>query len=140
MITYNDYEVSIVIINFFICILLCICANSLGLMAGCAFRDIKLALTAVPIIMMPVILLSGYMANSKNFPVWFGWLQYLSPVRYAYEAISLNEFTHRSFSIDPTDLYDFHIGMWNCIYILIGFIIGFRVFAYYFLKGLRERL
>ncbi|CAD8196359.1 unnamed protein product [Paramecium octaurelia] len=140
MIGYNDQDASIVIINFFICILLCICSNSLGLMVGCAFRDIKLALTAVPIIMMPVILLSGYMANSKNFPVWFGWLQYLSPVRYAYEAISLNEFTNRSFQTDPRDLYDFHIGMWNCIYILIGFIVGFRIFGYYFLKGLRERL
>ena len=61
-------------------------------MAGCAFKDVKVATGIVPMVLMPLIIFSGFFANSKNFYVWIGWLQYLSPVKYAFEALSINEY------------------------------------------------
>ena len=46
----------------------------LGLMAGCAFKDVKMAINIVPMVLMPLIIYSGFFANSKSFFVWIGWL------------------------------------------------------------------
>jgi len=48
--------------------------TKLGLMAGCAFSDIKAATSITPIILMPLIIFSGFFANSKDFFVWIGWI------------------------------------------------------------------
>ena len=32
-------------------------------MAGCAFKDVKLALNIVPMVLMPLIIFSGFFAN-----------------------------------------------------------------------------
>jgi len=37
--------------------------NSIGLMAGCVFKDVKVASGFLPAILMPLILFSGFFKN-----------------------------------------------------------------------------
>ena len=92
MVGLNAEEGGYVVTHLFIAVLMSLCGNSIGLMAGCAFKDVKVATGIVPMVLMPLIIFSGFFANSKYFYVWIGWLQYLSPVKYAFEALSINEY------------------------------------------------
>lgn len=61
-------------------------------MGGCVFKDVKVAAGFLPVIIMPLILFSGFFKNSNNLMNWIGWIQYLSPFKYAYEAAVRNEY------------------------------------------------
>lgn len=65
MIGLNAADGGVVIAHIFIAILTCLNGNSMGLMAGCAFNDIKVATSIVPLILLPLIIFSGFFANSK---------------------------------------------------------------------------
>jgi ABC-type multidrug transport system permease subunit len=81
-----------VIINFFIYCLLSLAGNSIGLMGGCVFKDVKVASAVLPMFIMPLMLLSGFYQNRGNLRVWISWLEYLSPIKYAFEAVMLNQY------------------------------------------------
>lgn len=34
----------------------------------------------------------GLFKNQEDFPTWIGWIEYLSPYKYAFEALCWNEF------------------------------------------------
>lgn len=53
----------IVVLHLFIYSLLSLCGNSLGLMGGCMFKDVKVAAGVVPMIIMPLVLFSGFFKN-----------------------------------------------------------------------------
>jgi len=72
--------------------------------------------------------------------VWIGWLQYISPIKYAFEAVATNEFQGAGFIPDPIDTLGFTIGLWESIGILIGYIIFYRVLAFVFLKSLKSKI
>lgn len=74
MMKLNDIHPGNVPTYLLIAILLSLCTNSMGLMAGCAFKDVKMAINVVPMVLMPLIIYSGFFANSKSFFVWIGWL------------------------------------------------------------------
>ena len=74
MINLNSNRADIVILNIFICMMLGLSGNSCGLMAGAIFKDSKVALGVVPMVLMPVILFSGFWSNSSLFMNWIGWL------------------------------------------------------------------
>ena len=65
MIGLNSENGGVVVAHIFITILTCLNGNSMGLMAGCAFNDIKVATSIVPLILLPLIIFSGFFANSK---------------------------------------------------------------------------
>ena len=46
----------------------------------------------------------------------------------------------RYYEVKPADLYDFKIGVWPCIGILVGIFIIYRTLAYTFLYRLRTKL
>lgn len=43
-------------------------------------------------VLIPFILFGGFFVNSATYPAWVGWFQYLSPIRYGFEALMRNEF------------------------------------------------
>ena len=59
-------------------------------MAGCIFNDKKVAAGVLPLIIMPLMLFSGFFKNQGNLLNFIGWVQYLSPLKYAYEASMWN--------------------------------------------------
>lgn len=74
MIGLNYMTADIVVINIFICILLGLSGNSCGLMAGSMFQDVRTAAGMLPMVIMPLVLFSGFYANQSQFMDWIGWL------------------------------------------------------------------
>jgi len=60
MVGLNDKEASIVVIHIFICILMSLAGNSVGLMGGAMFTDVKVASGVLPMFIMPMMLFSGF--------------------------------------------------------------------------------
>ena len=48
--------------------------------------------------MMPIMLFGGQFANSGSLQAWISWFQYVSPLRYGFEALVINEFNPRSYN------------------------------------------
>ena len=57
---------------------------SLGLFLGSLSKDARSVTTLAPALAQIVAVLSGYFKNLSNIPMWIGWIQYLSPMRYSY--------------------------------------------------------
>lgn len=64
--------------NFFIFlltyILLGFAGSAIGLLIGSMIQDAKSVAAFVPIIILPIMLFSGYFKNRSNLPKWIGWL------------------------------------------------------------------
>jgi len=59
---------------------------SLGLFLGSVARDAKSVSTLAPGLAQVVALITGYFKNLDNIPKWISWIEYISPMRYSYEA------------------------------------------------------
>ncbi|CAK84182.1 unnamed protein product (macronuclear) [Paramecium tetraurelia] len=141
MIGLNDQSASTVVIHIFVCILLGITGNSMGLMVGSMLQDSKNASGIIPMVLMPLIAFSGFFANQSLFMNWISWVQYLSPLKYAFEALIYDEYDTRrdEFSgikiedLNPIEKFSLDFGLWNSIYVLITFPILFRFLSLIFL-------
>ena len=111
MMGLQNYPIN-VINNQIICILLALTYNSMGMMCGCFFNDKKMALSIAPMVVMPTVTFGGLFANLQAFPKWIEWIQYLSPIKYGFEALMLNEVEGRYYKIDPKVQYHFNIGLY----------------------------
>jgi ABC-type multidrug transport system permease subunit len=69
-----------------------LCGTAVGTLVACLFDDISIALAVLPVILLPILLFSGLFVNSGTFPVWLGWLQYISPCQYAFTGLVENQF------------------------------------------------
>jgi hypothetical protein len=45
--------------------------------------------------------MTGFFVNSNSIPPYFSWIQYLSPMRYGFIALSTNEYTGLTFDCPP---------------------------------------
>jgi ABC-type multidrug transport system permease subunit len=61
-------------------------------MGGCMFKDVKVASGVLPMFIMPLMLFSGFFQNRGNLLAWISWLEYLSPIKYAFEAVMVNQY------------------------------------------------
>ena len=59
---------------------------SLGFLIGSLVHDQKAVNLLTPIMVLPFFLFAGFYKNGKNLPVWVGWFQYLSPLKYCFSA------------------------------------------------------
>jgi len=66
--------------------------NSLGILGGSAFSDAKVAMGIMPMLFLPFMIFAGFYSNRKELPDWISWFEYLSPFKYAFEAVCWNEF------------------------------------------------
>jgi ABC-type multidrug transport system ATPase subunit len=65
---------------------------SLGIFFASLFDEFTLALSITPLVLLPLMLFSGLYMNVGTIPVYFYWIQYISPMKYAYQATMINEF------------------------------------------------
>ncbi|KAF4142448.1 ABC-2 type transporter [Phytophthora infestans] len=63
------------------------CAVGLGYMVSCLVRRIDIAPIIGMIIILPFLLFGGLLINSDDCPKYFVWIQYISPIKYGFEAI-----------------------------------------------------
>ena len=72
----------------------------IGLLISAMSPNMPTATTIAPAFTMPFILFGGLFANTDSMPKWLSWLQWISPVRYANEALAHAEFDNvKSLSI-----------------------------------------
>ncbi|CDW89923.1 abc transporter family protein [Stylonychia lemnae] len=118
-------------------------AASLGYLFGTIFTAPGSSNLVSSQILMPLNILGGFYSNVKLIPVWFSWLQYISPVRYALESLVQNEFG--DFSKDdskvpnPLVYLGYDIGYGQCIACLIGLSITFRIISFFLFKRYSDK-
>lgn len=101
-------------------------ATGLGILVGCIFNEIEVALNITPLIFYPMMLFSGFYVNSDSVQIWVKWIEWISPLRYALEAGVYNEFEGSDFSNpSPISTFSFSYGYWKSMgwLILIGMIV-----------------
>eukprot|EP00347_Sterkiella_histriomuscorum_P009865 403339578 len=123
---------------FFALLNLTFYASSLGYLFGTIFTSPGSSNLVSSQILMPLNILGGFYANVKLVPVWFSWLQYVSPVRYGLESIVQLEFedfemNHPSIP-NPIEYLGYDIGYGQCWACLIGLSIACRIVCFFLFK------
>mmetsp|Transcript_23228 Transcript_23228/g.36328 ORF Transcript_23228/g.36328 Transcript_23228/m.36328 type:complete len:194 (-) Transcript_23228:256-837(-) len=78
--------------------------GGLGILVASLFSDVRIALVVAPPMILPLMIFSGFFINTESIPPYFDWIKYLSPIKYAFEAFVLNEFTGLPLKCDPEEL------------------------------------
>ncbi|KAE8990852.1 Protein white [Phytophthora fragariae] len=63
------------------------CAVGLGYMVSCLSRRVDIAPIIGVVIILPFLLFGGLLINSDDCPDYFIWVQYVSPIKYGFEAL-----------------------------------------------------
>jgi ABC-type multidrug transport system ATPase subunit len=72
-------------------------AIGLGMALSAAFRSVEMAGQIAPAVVILFLVFSGYMLNEESIPVFLSPLKYVSFIRYAFQALAVNEFEGRDF-------------------------------------------
>ena len=106
---------------YLIVLLVSQCSASFGYFISSLFENEEMAVTLTPIFILPIMLFGGQFANSGNIQDWISWFQYLSPIRYGFEAVVRNEFDYHTYNIS---LVLKNLTNNNTMTILNGFAVG----------------
>eukprot|EP00347_Sterkiella_histriomuscorum_P004140 403361602 len=145
LITYFGIGLTVTASQFFyfylILFLVTMCSASYGYFLSICFKREEDAVGAVSLIFLIVSMFGGFLANSSNYPDWIGWFQYLSPIRYGMEALVRNEFGQRTYQLNEVDFVQYlgyNVGFWQCLIILLFYVIFLRILAMICLKLLMK--
>jgi ATP-binding cassette, subfamily G (WHITE), eye pigment precursor transporter len=58
---------------------------------GSVVVDPRTISVGLPLLTLPLIVFSGFYKNIANLSPWNGWIQYLSPIKYAFGAMVWNQ-------------------------------------------------
>ena len=106
------------------------CAVSMGLFISALIGQPEAATAASSLITLPSILFGGLYANSATIPVYFDWIQYLSPIRYANEAICQAQWKDVNLETEALlDRLGFDLGYTKCIILLAIITVVWRLGA-----------
>ena len=114
----------------------------LGMCLSASFNSVEMAPQLAPAFVILFLMFSGFFLNESNVPVFLIWLRELSFIRYAFQALCVNEFKGAEFSCDPSTTAtcndgDEHLDrlkfddvkIWENCLILFGMIVGFNALA-----------
>ena len=73
----------------------------LGMCLSASFTSVEMAPQLAPAFVILFLMFSGFFLNESNVPVFLIWLRELSFIRYAFQALCVNEFKDATFSCDP---------------------------------------
>jgi ABC-type multidrug transport system permease subunit len=65
---------------------------------GALSRTLTQALVPVALIVLALIIHTGFAVPPAYMVPWFGWIRYVNPIYYAFEALMVNEFWDRTFA------------------------------------------
>jgi len=100
--------------NFFkflgLLVLASYCSLSIGETISACTKSTQMAQAIAILMMIILILFSGFYANTSTLPVFLIWGPYASPFRYAYESFFLNEFRGETFTCSDGEACRFRTG------------------------------
>ena len=133
------------------------CAQSLGLMLGSATPSVKLSQIVAPMIILIFLIYGGNIGSESSIPRALFWIQYISPIKYAYMALFQTEFSGLKFTFPPEimakatassmplpgftegeqviELYEMNVlPVYACILILLGMGVIFQILGFLALR------
>lgn len=64
---------------------------------SCVTKSLEQAMTPATMTIIVLVATTGFVIPPIDIPPWIKWLKYINPMSYAYEALMINEFRHRTF-------------------------------------------
>lgn len=100
--------------NFFVfLIILILIYNSFSgysLIISASFSNKQLAVTLTPVLIVPFMLFAGFFVASSNIPYWLKEFEYLSIIKYGYQALMQNQFNEYYEERGNSDAYYYCLG------------------------------
>ena len=84
--------------TFYLFSFVCILAMSMLFRTiGAMSRSLAQAMAPAALFILALVIYTGFTVPIRDMHPWFRWINYLDPVAYAFEAVMINEFSHRRF-------------------------------------------
>ena len=126
---------------YLVLVVMCFSATGMGFLIGALSNSVEMSSALATAFIMPILAFSGVVVNNSTLPVWFRWIQYLSPTRFAFEGLCIAEWGNTPLKV----VYEVNLGFgtkinyWDCL-IAMGIIAFlFRIFALICLKAQLNR-
>ena len=68
--------------------------QALGMLIGCTFKSKEVAMQVMPLAILPIMIFGGLFVNLETIPKWLHWIQYISPIKYSFNAMLIEEFSN----------------------------------------------
>ncbi len=78
-------------------------STALALLVSSISKDIESAQHLQPLIIFCMVLFGGFYVNDESIPIWLRWIGNFSPMKWAFEAVCINEFKNMDFICDIPD-------------------------------------
>ena len=125
-------------IYYLITLILTIGGVSIGLLIGSLVMDIVAVSTTITVVIMPFFIFAGFLKNPANMPIWYGWIQYISPCKYGFAAWILNEVNGTVPS--NIDFLNLDTGLWFSVIMLLVLAAVFNLLSFILLWATRTRV
>ncbi|PFH38226.1 putative ATP-binding cassette G family transporter [Besnoitia besnoiti] len=122
-------------------------STSLLFSISSASPRLAVAQAIAPIVLLILLLVSGFYIRADDIPAWIRWVKYLSPIYYGYVAVALNQFPPEEYwgSISNRELLESYggitttdIGLYVGLLALLGCV--FRMLAFFSLKYMNRHI
>lgn len=128
---------------YFIQVMVVIGTAAYGQVIGALFDSAESACGIAPVLMTPFMLFAGFLTNVDTYPRWIAWFQYLSPIRYGFEAAMHNEFDNFHelpiYVPNPIKFLNFHLGFTKCMILMVVTTYVMKVLACFMLKAFMKK-
>ncbi|KNC50887.1 ATP-binding cassette sub-family G member 2 [Thecamonas trahens ATCC 50062] len=75
----------------------------MGVTVSAFTSEAAVANAIAPLLLMPAMMVSGFLIVPKNIPAWLRWLRFISPLRYGFGALLLAEVEDMTFRCSPSE-------------------------------------
>ncbi|EAR86486.1 ABC transporter family protein (macronuclear) [Tetrahymena thermophila SB210] len=122
MIGLNDDNAGKVFFFILVAILASLSGQAFGYLTGSLINNPNVAVSLAPVLIKPFMLFAGLVKNGSDYASWISWFQYLSPFKYSFAALCLNEYDYDgpSYPQDPIHQLNFDMSKWQSVGGLIG--------------------
>ncbi|EAS06409.2 ABC transporter family protein (macronuclear) [Tetrahymena thermophila SB210] len=114
--------------------------NSFGILSGSIFEQPKVAISFATTFLIPQLLFGGLFKNRNDYSSWIGWIQYITPTFYAFNAAAVNEFEQTNFLYNPILYLNLDLNKWVCVGMLATLYILFNFIAFLILSFKKKNL
>jgi len=116
---------------FFVVVITGMAGNSIGMFLGTIIDDPQAISTAINTIVVPLEMFAGLFVNLGSLPSWLAWMQWISPLRYGFNAGMENEVEGRPSLIENLN---FGLSFWSSMGLLLLLMVVNKILALISLK------